>query len=182
MGYFKEAKKARGNKPKPTAKRCFIWCSRCHVNPRPPAEKPSNFDKSVFDRWCDHCLITSPLIERSRKCSRGELKKLLQRKQEERDKLAEERAEILKLKLERAEQAKANGKANPVQPKKRKKGAIEELFTLSFDEDFLLDYLNNEAEATGEKLETSYDRMRRLTARISDPTIYHNANDLVKDN
>lgn len=180
MGYFEESKKAKQAKLKPTAKRCFIWCSKCHTNPRLAPFNP-NFDKSAFDRWCPECYAKTPLIERSRKCSRGELKKLIKRKQESADRLAEERAEILRLKLEKAEREKANRKANPVKPKKRKK-SISEAFSLAFDEDFLSDYWSDDDETTGQRLETDYDRMRRRIAKINDPTIYQDAAELVRDN
>ncbi len=180
MGFFKEAKNARKVEPKPTAKRCFIWCSKCHLNLRLPPANP-NFNKTAFDRWCPTCYANAPLSEKFRKCSRREHRQIRERNEEKAAELAKERAEILRLKLEKAEQAKANRKANPVQPKKRKKGTSE-AFSLPFDDEFLTDYWSEDGDGTGERLEASYDRMRRQIAKVNDPTIYDNAAELVRDN
>lgn len=180
MGYFKEAKKAKEVKPKPTAKRCFIWCSRCHTEPRRPPEN-INHDRTMYDRWCRGCYADAPLTARFRKCSRREHNQIRARKEKKAAELAKERVEVLRIKLERAEQAKANKKANPVQPKRKKKGTAEP-FSLAFDEEFLTDYWSDDEDATGERLEASYDRMRRKIAKVSDPTIYQDAAELVRDN
>ena len=72
-------------------------------------------------------------------------------------------------KLAKMEEAKKNKRATTAKPK-RKKGD-DEPFTLDLDYSFL----NDDLSSSGERLETDYDRMRRLTAKVSDPTIYQEA-------
>jgi hypothetical protein len=145
--------------------RCLIWCSRCHVKLRSEPSKPSH----PFDAWCLDCYTDAPLVEKSRRCSRGERKKLEQKFKTAAERLAKERAEKLAQKLARIEQLAANKKANAANRPKRQKGQVNEPFTLALE-------FKQELETTDntpiELIETDYDLLRRRIAKTRDKTIF----------
>ena len=52
--------------------KCGVFCKLVPITPR-----------LMFDSWCDKCLVDTPLIERTRRCSVNQFKKLLDKKEEE---------------------------------------------------------------------------------------------------
>lgn len=78
-------------------------CSKCHIR----VKLPPSFPPNPFDNWCHLCQATAPLVEKTRKCSRAEKRKLLERQRREAEKKAKQRAESLEQQeLKRAEALK----------------------------------------------------------------------------
>lgn len=88
-------------------------CSRCRIKRKSPRSLPV---ANPFDQWCDRCYIYTPLVLRSRKTSRAELKKLEARQKLAKAAIAARRAE----KLAKQEAAKAAGKTTGKTPAKTK--------------------------------------------------------------
>lgn len=136
-------------------------CSKCHVR----IKAPPSFPVRHFDHWCDRCYTETPLAERSRKCSRGEKKKLIEEQQRAIDKKTVLRAEALtKQELKRADVAKNKPVAVP--RKKAKKGSgVAFLLDLEFTKTVI------ECEQLVEELD--YDVLRQRITEAQDPIIFN---------
>jgi len=100
-------------------------CSKYHKK----SKSLPSFPPQPFDHWCDRCYTKAPLIEKSRKCSRGEKKKAIERQQLEIERKQKIRATALAKKAQKKE-AK-NGKPDT---QKASISAIQD--TNIFDEEF----------------------------------------------
>ena len=140
-------------------------CSRCHVQPKTLSDKLS----SIWDNWCDFCLVGTSLKLRSRKTSKGEIRKLKQKQQEAADKVKKLREEALEAKLAKAEANAAKRKNSP--SKQKKKAGTSQPFTLDLDfgrELEILEPIPDQAVIA----EADYDKLRERIAKAKDKSIY----------
>lgn len=140
-------------------------CSRCHIHPRLLENKL----RSVWDSWCDDCLMETPLKLRSRKTSKGEAKKLRQKQQEAVDKIVKLREEALQARLAKAAANAAKRKNSP--SRQKKKTGKHQPFSLTLDFGSNLETL----EPIPDKAtiaEADYDKLRERIAKTRDKSIY----------
>ena len=162
--YFKLQEKGFVSKGKYVASyteiRAVNLCSKCHVR----IKAPPSFPVRHFDHWCDRCYTEIPLAERSRKCSRGEKKKLIEEQQRAIDKRAVSRSVALaEQELKQMEAAKNKSVATP-RKKSKKDSDVAFLLDLDFAESVV------ECEPLVEDLD--YDVLRQRIAEEQDPSIF----------
>jgi len=133
-------------------------CSKCHIR----IKLPPSFPPNPFDHWCYLCQATAPLVEKTRKCSRGEKRKLLEKQQREAEKKAKQRAESLE-QQELKRVAAAKSKPTYVPKSKSKKGS---------DLPFALNLEFIEMVEEPAVVAVDYDVLRRRIAEVQDPTIF----------
>lgn len=135
-------------------------CSKCHVRVK---AQPS-FPPQPFDHWCDRCYALTPLAQRTRKCSRAQMRKLLEKQQQAADKKAELRAAILvEQELKRAVVARNKPVCTPSR-KVKKNADVALSLDLNFTESAV------ECEPLVEALD--YDVLRQRSAEVQDPSVF----------
>ena len=125
-----------------------------------------SFPPSRLDAWCDVCFGSAPAIERTRKCSVGERRKLIEKQETETQKRADFMAQSLSQKKTREEERAKNKKSAP---KKSKKKTVEGAYSLA------LDFGESNVDAEEEKARDAilaHDARRAYIARAQDRTIF----------
>lgn len=106
-------------------------CSKCHKKP-----KSISYPPQPFDHWCDRCYTKAPLVEKSRKCSRGEKRKAIEIQQREIERKKKVRATALLGQAQKKEDAKKSKSTNV---RKEAKQIPEAQDSNIFDEEFSSD-------------------------------------------
>lgn len=137
-------------------------CSKCRVFSKLIQSTPS----LLFDTWCDECLVNTPLIERTRKCSVNQFKRLMDKQAAE----AQERANfVIQLQAQKKALAEQRAKNKKNAPAKSRKKIVEGAYSLA------LDFGESNVDAEEEKARDAilaHDARRAYIARAQDRTIF----------
>ena len=137
-------------------------CSKCHIF----SKLVQSFPPSPFDSWCDECLVNTPLIKRTRRCSVNQFKRLMDKKESE----AQERANLVALsQTQKKALADERAKNKKNAPTKFRKKTVEGAYTLA------LDFGELSADVEEEKARDAilaHDARRAYISRAQDKTIF----------
>lgn len=137
-------------------------CSKCRVF----SKLVQNTPQLIFDSWCDECLVSTPFVERTRRCSVNQFKRLMDKQAAE----AQERADfVAQLQAQKKALAEQRAKNKKNAPAKSRKKTVEGAYSLA------LDFGELSVDAEEEKARDAilaHDARRAYIARAQDRTIF----------
>lgn len=137
-------------------------CSKCGVFSKLVQSLPP----SRLDAWCDDCFVNTPAIDRTRKCSVNQRKRLMEKQEAEAQQRADLMVLLLAQKKAREEERAKNRKSAP---KKSKKKTVEGAYSLALD--FGESNVDIEEEKARDAI-LAHDARRAYIARAQDRTIF----------
>ena len=139
-------------------------CSKCGTF----SKLVQSFPPLKMDAWCDECLVSTPLIERTRKCSIGQRWLLFQKQEAE----GKKRADLLtQAQAEKKALADKRAKDKKASSTKSKKKTVENAYSLALD--FGESTVNAEEEEACNAILAHYARRARIE-KTEDKTIFDN--------
>lgn len=136
-------------------------CSKCGVF----SKLVQSFPPSRLDAWCDDCFVNTLAINRTRKCSIGERRKLIERQEAE----AKRKVNFVAQLQAEKERRKAERTKNKKVTSKKSKKTVEGAYSLA------LDFGESNVDAEEEKARDAilaHDARRAYIARAQDRTIF----------